>query len=86
MDFGFSRYGSVKIIDSNDRTVASTHRKWMSMHEYYYIDVFDEGQMDAAVAIFVTLAHMINDKQAAAMATSSSAAGAGGLSNTDTGN
>ena len=48
-----------KIIDSNENVLASTHRKWLSLHEAYEIEIFAEDQLDTIVAVFIVLEHIL---------------------------
>lgn len=48
-----------EIIDGNGNILASTHRKWLSVHEAYEIEIFDESQLETIVAVFVVLEHIL---------------------------
>ncbi len=43
--------------------MARTHQKWVSLHDVYYIDVLDEGQLDRIVCIYVALERIIRERE-----------------------
>lgn len=55
-----------QIADSNERVIAQAHRKWLSMHGIYYLDIIDEEKADTIIAVYTILEHMISARDAAA--------------------
>lgn len=51
-----------KIIDSHGNVVASTHKKWITLHHVYEIDINDEKNIDKIVAIYVCLEHILSTR------------------------
>ena len=51
-----------QVLNSDGTQIATTHVKWMSMHNILYIDISDDSQADTLVALFVTLEHIIEDR------------------------
>lgn len=52
-----------QILNERGETVATTHQKWVSVHDVYYIDVLDEGQADKIVSIYVALEKIIRARE-----------------------
>ncbi len=48
-----------ELYDGGGNVLASTHRKWISLHEAYEIQIFDESQIDAIVTVFIVLEHIL---------------------------
>lgn len=64
------------MICSNDgRILATAHRKWVSLHNMYYLDILDESQMDLIVACYVVLEHILSLRQEERADTASHASG-----------
>lgn len=53
-----------RIEDASGRLLASAHRKWISVHEKYAIDIQDESQADIIIAVYVVLEHIITMREA----------------------
>ncbi|NCB93885.1 MAG: hypothetical protein EOM40_15200 [Clostridia bacterium] len=53
-----------EIQDSNGNVLAASHKKWVSIHEKYAIDIRDESQMDLIVAVYVVLEHILEMREA----------------------
>ena len=56
--------------DENEKIVAVISQKLISLHDKYCIDIYRPELEPIAVAILVTLQHMIRDRQAAAASSS----------------
>lgn len=63
-----------EIWDETGKTVATTHMKWLSIHQISYIDILDESKQDIVVALFVALERIIDDRVAASTTTASTVA------------
>lgn len=59
-----------QILDENDRPLAATHVKWFSIHNVYFIDIFDDAKADVIIALYVALERIIQDRAANASASS----------------
>lgn len=53
MDFDF------QIFDADDRVLATAHRKLVSVHGIYDMDILDEDNADVLVAIFIVIKHIV---------------------------
>ncbi len=49
--------------DDQGQLLAQTHRKWLSLHDTYEVDVVDEERMDLIVAVLVALDKIVGDRQ-----------------------
>lgn len=58
-----------EIVDSNERVLASAHRKWLSAHNIYYLDIMQDDQADVLVAAYVVLEHILRNQEAATTGT-----------------
>lgn len=58
-----------KIVDSAGQVLATAHRKWLSMHNMYYLDIIREDKMDVLVAAYVVLEHILANQEAASSTT-----------------
>ncbi len=65
-----------EFVDGSGITLARTHQKWVSLHDVYYIDVLDEGQLDKIVAVYVALERIIREREIRRENESTAAAGA----------
>ena len=52
-----------EILNERGETVATTHQKWVSLHDVYYIDILDESQTDRVIAIYVALEKIIRERE-----------------------
>lgn len=52
-----------RLVDGEGRLLAQTHRKWMSLHNTYEIEIVEEENMDLIVAVLVTLDKMVGDRE-----------------------
>lgn len=61
-----------QVFDSQENVLAKAHRKYVSIHDTYLVDVLDESKADEIVAIFVIMKHLVesNDTISAADASS----------------
>lgn len=67
-ELGWQLVGNVvqhdyRLMDSEGRLLAQTHRKWMSLHNTYEIEIVDEENMDLIVAVLVTLDKIVADQE-----------------------
>lgn len=53
-----------QIVDADERVIATSHREVISLHDTYYLDIFDDAQADKVVAIFVIMRHLIANRNA----------------------
>ncbi len=51
------------VYDADERLLAKAHRKLVSMHGIYYIDIVDESRADELIALFVVVKHIIDQRQ-----------------------
>jgi len=61
-----------ELYDEKDQVIAVIGQKLFSLHDKYCMDIYQPEHEAAAVAILVTLQHMIRDRQAASSVSSSS--------------
>ena len=59
--------------DDQGQLLAQTHRKWLSLHDTYEVDVVDEERMDLIVAVLVALDKIMADRQLVANASDDAA-------------
>lgn len=52
-----------EIYDENGALLAQCHKKWVTLHDIYCIDIMDDSKADLLVAVFVVLGHIITDKR-----------------------
>lgn len=64
-----------ELYDQNDNVVAVIGQKMFSLHDKYCIDVYQPDKEAVAVAILVTLQHMIKDREASSSAAVSFSSG-----------
>lgn len=67
-ELGWNLVGSAvqhdyKLMDSEGQVLAESHRKWLSLHNTYEVDVVDEAQMDKIVAVLVSLDKILGERQ-----------------------
>lgn len=60
-----------QLFDQNGQIVATISQKMLSLHDKYCIDIYQPDYEKTAVAILVTLQHMIRDRENAESAASS---------------
>lgn len=51
------------VYDADQRLLATAHRKFVSMHGIYDIDIVDESHADELIALFVVVKHIIDQRQ-----------------------
>lgn len=51
-----------QITDQNDRVLADAHRKWISLHEAYQIEIFDTDRTDTLIAVLIVLEHILTTR------------------------
>ena len=61
-----------QLYDEKEQIVAVISQKLISLHDKYCIDIYQPENEEIAVAILITLQHMIRDREASASASSSS--------------
>lgn len=52
-----------QLTDDQGQLLAQTHRKWLSLHDTYEVDIVDEERMDLIVAVLVALDKIVGDRQ-----------------------
>lgn len=52
-----------QLTDDQGQLLAQTHRKWISLHDTYEVDIVDEERMDLIVAVLVALDKIVGDRQ-----------------------
>lgn len=52
-----------QMMDDQGQMLAQTHRKWLSLHDTYEVDILDEERMDLIVAVLVALDKIVGDRQ-----------------------
>ena len=52
-----------QILNERGEMIATTHQKWVSVHDVYFIDVLDEGQVDKIVSVYVALEKIIRARE-----------------------
>lgn len=62
------------VYDADGRLLATAHRKLVSMHGIYDIDIVDENRADELIALFVVVKHIIDQRQQVATTSTSSSA------------
>lgn len=50
-------------VGGEGRLLAQTHRKWMSLHNTYEIEILDEESVDLIVAVLVALDKIVGDRE-----------------------
>lgn len=50
-------------VDDEGRLLAQTHRKWVTLHNTYEIEILDEENMDLIVAVLVALDKIVGDRE-----------------------
>ncbi len=66
-----------QLYDSREQVIAVIGQKMFSIHDKYCIDIYQPEHEAAAVAILVTLQHMIRDRQSASAGSNSSFSSSG---------
>ena len=66
-----------QILNERGEMIATTHQKWVSVHDVYFIDVLDEGQVDKIVSVYVALEKIIRARELRRENEASAAGGAG---------
>ena len=66
-----------ELYDENEKIIAVIGQKMLSLHDKYCIDIYVPEAEREAVAILVTLQHMIRDREHARSASFSSSSGSG---------
>lgn len=52
-----------QLMDDEGQLLARTHRRWLSLHDTYEVDIVDEERMDLIVAVLVALDKIVADRQ-----------------------
>lgn len=52
-----------QLTDDQGQLLAQTHRKWLSLHDTYEVDIVDEERMDLIVAVLVALDKLVAERQ-----------------------
>lgn len=52
-----------QLTDDQGQLLAQTHKKWISLHNTYQVDIVDEERMDLIVAVLVALDKIVGDRQ-----------------------
>lgn len=53
-----------EIVDTKrNKVLASTHRRWISLHNVYEIEVFEEELRDKLIAVFIVLEHNLRSRE-----------------------
>ncbi len=65
---GWELHGDVlqhnyELINENGQVIATTHHKWVSLHDVYYIDILQEKDVDRIVCIYVMLEKIIRGRE-----------------------
>ena len=66
-----------ELYDENGEIIAVIAQKMLSLHDRFCIDIYKPEQEEIAVAILITLQHMIRDRQNASSGASSSSSSSG---------
>lgn len=61
-----------------ERTLARTHRKWLTLHNTYEIEILAEEKADVIVAVLVALDKIVEDRERVRRGASPSSAGQDG--------
>lgn len=56
-----------EIVDSNGKVLAAAHRKWLSMHGIYYLDIMDDDKVDKLIAAYIVLEHILSGQESTAV-------------------
>ncbi|MDD2960295.1 MAG: LURP-one-related family protein [Lachnospiraceae bacterium] len=51
------------VVNEQGSIVASSHKKWVSLHDSYEVDVVDEAHLETIVAIYAVLDHIIASRE-----------------------
>lgn len=54
-----------QIYDADGAVLASAHRKFVSIHGIYDMEIYDESKADQIVAIFIIMKHIVENRAAA---------------------
>lgn len=76
-EFGWQLEGdflahNYEITDRHGDIIATARRKWISLHNIYYLDIMAENLMDEIVTVFIVLEHMIRKREEAVARTNHS--------------
>lgn len=52
-----------RLVDAQGRLLAQTHRKWLTLHNTYELEILDEENMDLIVAVLVALDKIVMDRE-----------------------
>jgi len=61
-------------LDDGGRVLAQTHRKWLTLHNTYMIEIIAEESMDLIVAVLVALDKIVADRERVKRGSSASSA------------
>lgn len=54
-----------KIVDSNEKVLATAHRKWLSVHGIYSLDIIEDDKADILLSAYIVLEHILSSQEAA---------------------
>lgn len=52
-----------QLVDSKGQVLARSHRKWITLHNAYELEIVDEENMDLIVAVLVALDKIVGDRE-----------------------
>ena len=61
-----------ELYDENEEIVATISQKLISLHDKYSIDIYQPAEEEIAIAILITLQHMITEREASSASSSAS--------------
>lgn len=67
-----------QLADSQGQVLARTHRKWLTLHNTYELEIVDETDMDLIVAVLVALDKIVADRERVMRSENTPAAQSGG--------
>lgn len=59
-----------RLMDEQGQMLAQAHRKWMSLHNTYEVEIEDEDRADKIVAVLIALDKIVEDRQRTMLAPS----------------
>lgn len=62
-----------QLMDGEGQLLAQAHRKWISLHDTYMVEIVDEERMDLIVAVLVALNKIMGDRRRVASASDDAA-------------
>ncbi|WP_080802220.1 LURP-one-related/scramblase family protein [Arabiibacter massiliensis] len=79
-DLGWQIRGNVlafdfEVVDADERVLALAHRKLVSVHGVYDLEIADEGHADELVALFIVVNHIVQSRSDAMMMSSTGGSG-----------